>query len=187
MTSSERSKKWRNENPDYWVNKNSERRKRYAAEPEYRAFSLRRATLSRYKISPEQYDAQLAEQGGHCALCSATHGTHRLHMDHDHTCCSKKFTCGKCRRGILCSPCNIRLGALEATLAEASVTAQANTWTERALQYLDTYNAAAFIASIPDLEMHPSYSIISPAGTFGGLHISPYPGPLRTPRFDSGD
>ena len=140
MTSSERSKKWREDNPDYWVKKNAERRKKYAEDPEHRQFIIRRGVLARYKMSPAQYEAKLAEQGGHCALCSATHGTHKLHVDHDHRCCTKKFTCGECRRGILCSICNIRLAALEENLLEGSIVPLPGTWLARALDYIDSYN-----------------------------------------------
>lgn len=59
-----------------------------------------------------------ASQGGRCALCDETpKGNKRsisgLVVDHDHKCCPKPPTCGKCTRGMLCSRCNIFIGYLE--------------------------------------------------------------------------
>ena len=74
----------------------------------------RHALWSWYRITPEQFDALLAAQGGKCAIpaCGATepggHGT--WHVDHDHACCSGKKSCGNCVRGLLCSRCNPMLG-----------------------------------------------------------------------------
>jgi hypothetical protein len=44
------------------------------------------------------YEAQLARQDGHCAICPNTPKSRRLHIDHDHK-------TGKVR-GLLCFPCN---------------------------------------------------------------------------------
>jgi hypothetical protein len=44
------------------------------------------------------YEAQLARQGGHCAICPNTPKSRRLHIDHDHK--------TKVIRGLLCFPCN---------------------------------------------------------------------------------
>lgn len=62
-------------------------------------------TLRRkYGWTPEQFDAQLALQGGGCAICGdlkpGGHG--RWHVDHDHE-------TGQVR-GILCSNCNLGVG-----------------------------------------------------------------------------
>lgn len=49
-------------------------------------------------VTDEQYDAMLAAQDGHCALCPSKPGTRRLHVDHDHR-------TGKIR-ALLCHRCN---------------------------------------------------------------------------------
>src|SRR5574343_960523 len=71
-----------------------------------RDMSLRR----RYRITSEQFDTLLTEQGG-CAACGSeeTDGKY-WHVDHDHSCCRSTPTCGKCLRGILCHGCNTALG-----------------------------------------------------------------------------
>lgn len=139
-------KQWRAENPKRVKElnkvKNEVHKKRYATDPKFNAHWKRVSALSRYKITPAEYDAQLEEQGGHCALCPTEKQVHSLHVDHDHKCCDKTQTCGKCKRGILCTNCNIKLSHLEATLAEALVTpfpafiGTPESWTERAMRYL---------------------------------------------------
>lgn len=67
---------------------------------------LRRA----YGITRADFDQMLAAQNGRCAMpfCGATEprGPGTWHVDHCHT-------TGRIR-GLLCSPCNIRLGVAEA-------------------------------------------------------------------------
>jgi hypothetical protein len=62
----------------------------------------------KYRITEEQYDLLLSEQGGACAICQSTNpgGRHRTHfmVDHDHG-------TGQVR-GLLCQKCNAGLGAL---------------------------------------------------------------------------
>lgn len=108
--------------------------------PEYgRAKQLER----RYKITPQEYDTKLEEQGGHCALCEAVQGTHkrRMTIDHDHNCCDNEKACGKCNRGILCANCNRKIGFLEEMLREAVTPPipTEGTWLSKAIQYLTQY------------------------------------------------
>jgi hypothetical protein len=77
-----------------------------------RANSLKR----RFGLTTEEYDALLAAQGGGCAICGRTpeENGRRLPVDHDHACCpDRSRTCGRCIRGLLCTPCNNRLGVIE--------------------------------------------------------------------------
>lgn len=58
-----------------------------------------------YGISPEQYEAMTAAQGGVCAICGTAEWMgkdQRPHVDHDHV--TGAF------RGLLCMECNIGLG-----------------------------------------------------------------------------
>ncbi len=74
----------------------------------------RNARLVRsYGITVEQFDALLGEQGGGCAICQRPPRTVNLHVDHDHACCpTRKKSCGKCVRGLLCEDCNRAIGML---------------------------------------------------------------------------
>ena len=142
-------------------------RKRYAEDPEVRRkmqeataaweatlpmgkwytpeYGRRKQLERRHKITPEQYDTQLAEQGGHCALCQARQGDDKrcMAVDHSHACCDKEVTCGKCNRGILCADCNRMVGFLEAMLKQGTITPLPDTWLYKALKYLDSYKGIA--------------------------------------------
>jgi hypothetical protein len=81
-----------------------------------------------YRLTPERFDAILADQGYRCAICGTddpgwTGLAHRWHVDHDPACCPNAPTCGRCVRGILCANCNLGLGRFKdspAVLARAS-------------------------------------------------------------------
>jgi Recombination endonuclease VII len=106
--------------------------------PEY---GRRKQLERRHRITPEQYDAQLKEQGGHCALCPKTQGDdkRRMAVDHSHACCDTELACGKCNRGILCADCNRKVGFLEAVLKEGTIVPILGTWLDRTMQYLKKY------------------------------------------------
>lgn len=98
----------------------------------------------RYKMTVEQYEEKLEQQGGHCALCPNVQGTHkrRLTVDHDHACCPEDISCGECLRGILCANCNRKVGFLEETLKDtigSTLSPLPGTWLAAAIQYLDSY------------------------------------------------
>jgi hypothetical protein len=65
-----------------------------------------RASIRRYGISPQEYDAMLEEQGG-CAICGGESGIagKRHHIDHCHE--------TGIVRGILCGPCNVAIGMMK--------------------------------------------------------------------------
>lgn len=77
--------------------------------PEKYAASMRRHDLKRhYGMTPEQWAAMFAIQGGRCAICRASEPGNKKGQwstDHDHT-------TGKVR-GILCCHCNRMLGGAQ--------------------------------------------------------------------------
>lgn len=69
-----------------------------------------------FKLAPGEYDALYQAQGGMCYTCGPWTGnrglSRKLSVDHDHSCCPKPPTCGKCTRGLICSRCNSLIGEL---------------------------------------------------------------------------
>ena len=102
-------KKLRDSNPAY-VLKNRQRLDDLRKNEPDRYFDYR--YRSKFGISLERYREMEQAQGGGCAICghSPSEGSPRLSVDHDHTCCPGKRSCGKCVRGLLCSDCNFGLG-----------------------------------------------------------------------------
>lgn len=78
-----------------------------------------------FSMTPEYYDSLLKAQGDVCKACKQveTKVNHisgvlqRLAVDHDHKCCVKTPTCGKCVRGLLCARCNTLVGKFEQDLS----------------------------------------------------------------------
>jgi len=88
-----------------------ERRQRLGAED---PSIIKEWELRRYGLTPESFAAMAAAQGGKCAICRSSEpgGQGVWHVDHDHACHARKQACDKCRRGLLCSRCNIGIGNL---------------------------------------------------------------------------
>lgn len=78
-----------------------------------------RFLLVNYGLTVEQYQDLLDAQNGVCMICQQPETTlskygvpKKLAVDHDHSCCPGKVTCGECIRGLLCQRCNMGLGLL---------------------------------------------------------------------------
>jgi hypothetical protein len=105
----------RRNNPEYKLgSKVRSDRHKLSFSPEEFSQKQRAAILKhRYKITPEEYDRMLESQGNGCALCGRLEEDVKLSVDHDHSCCPGRNSCGKCVRGLLCMRCNAMLGVLE--------------------------------------------------------------------------
>jgi hypothetical protein len=62
-----------------------------------------------YGLSIEDYERMFNKQNRACAICQRKPGKKNLSVDHDHSCCPGRKSCGKCIRGLLCMSCNRRL------------------------------------------------------------------------------
>lgn len=92
--------------------RNAALREARQADPErFHGYMLKKC----YGITVERYNEMLERQGGSCWICDRVNadGT-RLAVDHDHSCCpERKKSCGRCVRGLLCTPCNNALGQFD--------------------------------------------------------------------------
>ena len=65
----------------------------------------------RYGLDPEKYQDLLKAQDYKCGICgSGDPGRPNWSVDHDHSCCPGKSSCGACVRKLLCIRCNAGLG-----------------------------------------------------------------------------
>ena len=82
----------------------------------------------RYQISVEKYQEMLANQNYVCAICKQKETTVikgqtiSLAVDHDHSCCPGRKSCGKCVRGLLCKSCNLLIARIENNMLFAEIT-----------------------------------------------------------------
>lgn len=88
----------------------------------------RRATFG---LSSEAYRALLEKQTGLCAICRQPETVvgrggrpKALAIDHNHSCCAGKNSCGECIRGLLCDRCNRAVGLLDDSWARAYAVVQ---------------------------------------------------------------
>lgn len=64
--------------------------------------------LKTYNLPPERFEQMMIAQDGKCDICG--NFLTRPHVDHDHSCCPGKTSCGKCIRSLLCFHCNAGIG-----------------------------------------------------------------------------
>jgi hypothetical protein len=88
----------------------------------------RRVRNHRHGITQDWFDAKIEQQDNRCAVCGREF-TETPNIDHDHNCCLDLRSCEKCRRGLLCAPCNVLIG-----MAKESIEVLSN-----AIQYLKGY------------------------------------------------
>lgn len=93
----ERSKKWYQDNKEYVSQKRKEVRSGQG-----KWYRIKH----NYKLSKDQYEKILKAQNNACAICKKNK---KLYVDHNHSCCSTEYTCGKCVRGLICQKCNIMM------------------------------------------------------------------------------
>lgn len=77
----------------------------------------RNARFKRYNLTVEEYQQMYDRFDGKCWSCKDREA---IHIDHDHLCCGKLQSCGKCVRGLLCSQCNTALGLLQDSTKKVS-------------------------------------------------------------------
>lgn len=65
--------------------------------------------LTAYNLTKDSWWALFVAQGEKC-VCGDDTPDLMWHIDHDHSCCPRGESCGKCVRGILCHHCNLALG-----------------------------------------------------------------------------
>lgn len=99
---------WLALNPDQKEKNRERQRAVYADKERYFGYLYR----NKFGITLDQYESMLESQCGGCAICAKQpiEGEPRLSVDHDHSCCKGKKSCGACVRGLLCNDCNFGIG-----------------------------------------------------------------------------
>lgn len=104
----EANRRWRQANPDRYRELRSAD---YGRNREVSRASHRKLI---YGLTRAAFDDLLIGQGGRCAICANVFGDMRPlgpTVDHDHSCCPGSKSCGQCVRALLCTKCNMGLGA----------------------------------------------------------------------------
>ena len=114
----EKSRRWREKNPESSRLADRAYYARIKADPERYAKAQARdkernpnRRAAKYGLPIETIDALLAA-GCYAPMCDEKR-IGFLHIDHDHSCCPGQTSCGKCVRGAMCIPHNVLLGKLE--------------------------------------------------------------------------
>jgi len=93
----------------YYNNREAEIERNAKYHRDNREQVARRNRNRRHRLTQEQYDAKVAKQDNKCAICYKSF-EETPHIDHNHACCPKLRSCDKCRRDLLCGPCNVLIG-----------------------------------------------------------------------------
>ena len=96
--------------------------------------ALRKRLLRRYNVTPEHYETLLRAQSGACGLCPRVpeEGEY-FAVDHDHSCCPGRRSCGECVRGLLCAPCNLLLGQFELIKSTPNLAEKMESWLKNSM------------------------------------------------------
>lgn len=68
-------------------------------------------TMINHGLTKTEFIKMVIKQEFKCAICRET--PKKFYIDHDHSCCPKSKSCGKCVRSALCQRCNIIVGHVE--------------------------------------------------------------------------
>ena len=82
-----------------------------------------------FNVSTEYMWKLFLEQNNRCMICQEEFIC-TPSVDHDHSCCSGRRTCGKCIRGLLCKRCNAGIGSMHDSIELL----------HRAIKYLEEFN-----------------------------------------------
>lgn len=80
-----------------------------AKNPDRYKIQARKNVLSKFGLTPEDYDRIVENQDSLCGLCNLPLGLDAV-VDHDHACCPGIDSCGECIRSIIHRKCNAVLG-----------------------------------------------------------------------------
>lgn len=113
--------------------------------------------LTMYNLTTLEYEALFESHEGCCWVCGQPETfldkrngkPRRLGVDHDHSCCPGRNSCGRCVRGLLCRGCNTTLGNVKdnpdtlralATYVESHFVSELNPRSNRVLSSLESWN-----------------------------------------------